>query len=150
MAYGSLSRATLLHDIGYLESGLQSSYESIVLGDELVGYARQFMREVPVDDYSLALDEIRAAGPGGNHLGTKYTRRHHREFWTPALLDHSVHDRWAAQGATTLGARVRTRLAELLAAPRPFTLSAEQDARLGALLDEALAAQGERVHARTE
>ena len=62
MAYGSLSRATLLHDVGYLESGLQSSYESIVLGDELVGYARQFMREVPVDDYSLALDEIRAAG----------------------------------------------------------------------------------------
>ena len=32
MAYGSLSRATLLHDVGYLESGLQSSYESIVLG----------------------------------------------------------------------------------------------------------------------
>ncbi len=62
MAYGSLSRATLLHDVGYLESGLQSSYESIVLGDELVGYARQFMREVPVDDYSLALDEIKAAG----------------------------------------------------------------------------------------
>ena len=111
MAYGSLSRATLLHDVGYLESGLQSSYESIVLGDELVGYARQFMREVPVDDYSLALDEIKAAGPGGNHLGTKYTRRHHREFWTPALLDHAVHDRWAAEGATTLGARVRERLA---------------------------------------
>ena len=65
MAYGSLSRATLLHDVGYLESGLQSSYESIVLGDELVGYARQFMRQVPVDDYSLALDEIKAAGPGG-------------------------------------------------------------------------------------
>jgi trimethylamine--corrinoid protein Co-methyltransferase len=145
MAYGSLSRATLLHDVGYLESGLQSSYESIVLGDELVGYARQFMREVPVDDYSLALDEIKAAGPGGNHLGTKYTRRHHREFWTPALLDHSVHDRWAAEGATTLGARVRLRLAALLAEERSFALTAEQDARLDALLDEAAADQGARV-----
>ncbi len=145
MAYGSLSRATLLHDVGYLESGLQSSYESIVLGDELVGYARQFMREVPVDDYSLALDEIKAAGPGGNHLATKYTRRHHREFWTPALLDHTVHDRWAAEGATTLGARVRERLAGLLAAGRPFALTAEQDARLDAILDEALADQGTRV-----
>jgi trimethylamine--corrinoid protein Co-methyltransferase len=142
MAYGSLSRATLLHDVGYLESGLQSSYESIVLGDELVGYARQFMRDVPVDDYALALDEIRAAGPGGNHLGTKYTRRHHREFWTPALLDHNVHDRWAAEGATSLGRRVRTRLAGLLGAERPFRLTADQDARLeqslaGALTDTA-------------
>jgi trimethylamine--corrinoid protein Co-methyltransferase len=121
---------------------LQSSYESIVLGDELVGYARQFMRDVPVDDYALALDEIRAAGPGGNHLGTKYTRRHHREFWTPALLDHNVHDRWAAEGATSLGRRVRTRLAGLLGAERPFRLTADQDARLeqslaGALTDTA-------------
>jgi trimethylamine---corrinoid protein Co-methyltransferase len=145
MAYGSLSRATLLHDVGYLESGLQSSYESIVLGDELVGYARQFMREVPVDDYSLALDEIRAAGPGGNHLGTKYTRRHHREFWTPALLDHTMHDRWAAEGATTLGRRVRDRVAALLAESREFTLAAEQNARLEAILAEALADQHARV-----
>jgi trimethylamine---corrinoid protein Co-methyltransferase len=145
MAYGSLSRATLLHDVGYLEAGLQSSYESIVLGDELVGYVRQFMREVPVDEYALALDEIRAAGPGGNFLGTKYTRRHHREYWMPALLDHNVHDRWAAEGSTSLGQRVRTRLAELLAAERPFRLTADQDARLEALLAEALADEGARV-----
>ena len=110
-----------------------------------MGYARQFMRQVPVDDYSLALDEIKAAGPGGNHLATKYTRRHHREFWTPSLLDHNVHDRWAAEGATTLGARVRAKLAGLLAAGRPFSLTAEQDARLDAILDEALADQGARV-----
>ena len=145
MAYGSLSRATLLHDVGYLESGLQSTYESIVLGDELVGYARQFMREVPVDEYALALDEIKAVGPGGNFLGTKYTRRHHREFWMPTLLDHNVHDRWAAEGATSLGARVRARLAELLAAERPFCLTADQDALLAGLLDEARGDQSARV-----
>jgi trimethylamine--corrinoid protein Co-methyltransferase len=103
------------------------------------------MREVPVDDYSLALDEIKAAGPGGSHLGTKYTRRHHREFWAPALLDHAVHDRWAAQGATTLGARVRERLAGLLAVERPFALTGEQDARLEALLVEALADRAAEV-----
>jgi trimethylamine--corrinoid protein Co-methyltransferase len=103
------------------------------------------MREVPVDDYSLALDEIKAAGPGGNHLGTRYTRRHHREFWTPALLDHAVHDRWVAEGATTLGSRVRERLAGIRAAGRPFSLTEEQDARLDALLAEALADQGARV-----
>ena len=96
---GALSRATLLHDVGYLEDGMQSSYESIVLGDELAGYARAFMREVPVDEYSLALDEIRAAGPGGNHLSTKYTRRHYREFWTSELFDDTGFERWTGEGA---------------------------------------------------
>ena len=42
---GELCRATLLHDVGYLESGLQSSYEPLVLGDELAGYARAFGRQ---------------------------------------------------------------------------------------------------------
>jgi trimethylamine--corrinoid protein Co-methyltransferase len=145
MAYGSLSRATLLHDVGYLESGLQSSYESIVFGDELAGYARQFMREVPVDDYALAMDEIRSAGPGGNHLGTKYTRKHHREFWTAELFDHVMHDRWAADGEKTLKQRVQAKVQRLLAAEKPFALTAEQDARLETILDETLRDQAARL-----
>ncbi len=145
MAYGSLSRATLLHDVGYLESGLQSSCESIVFGDELVGYARQFMRSVPVDDYALAVDEIEAAGPGGNFLASKYTRKHHREFWSGDLFDHAVHDRWAASGATTLGERVRAKTARLLGEPRGFALSSEQDKHLETLLSEALQDAGARV-----
>jgi trimethylamine--corrinoid protein Co-methyltransferase len=110
---GALSRATLLHDVGYLESGLQSSLDSIVLGDELVGYARAFMDGVRVDDETLALEEIEAVGPGGNHLARPYTRRHFREFWRPGLLDQSVHDRWQAGGALTLADRVRARVEEL-------------------------------------
>jgi len=137
-AYGSLSRATLLHDVGYLETGLLTSYESIVLGNELVGYARQFMREVPVDADSLALDEIKAAGPGGNHLASKYTRVHHREFWSADLFDHGMHDRWLAEGGLTLLDRVRKRVAELRASPRLFELTAEQDAALEGLVGEAL------------
>jgi hypothetical protein len=56
-----------------------------------------------------------------------------------------MHDRWAAEGATTLAERVRTRLAGLLAAERPFRLTADQDARLDALLAEAEADQEARV-----
>ncbi len=137
---GGLSRATLLHDVGYLEDGMQSSYESIVLGDELVGYARAFMREVALDDYALALDEIRATGPGGNHLGTKYTRRHYREFWTSELFDDAGYERWKADGATTLLDRVRARVARLREEPRAFELSAEQVAELDAIVAAARAA----------
>jgi trimethylamine--corrinoid protein Co-methyltransferase len=119
---GGLSGATLLHDVGYFESGLQSSLDSIVLGDELVGYVRAFMRGVPVDDDALALDEIEAVGPGGNHLARPYTRRHFRSFWRPRLLDQAAHDRWQAEGATTLAGRTRARVDELRRAPRAFSL----------------------------
>lgn len=131
---GGLSRGTLLHDVGYLESGLQSSHESIVLGAELVSWTRAFMKPVPVDDEALALAEIAAAGPGGNHLGSNYTRRHLRDFWHTRLLDHTVFDRWQAEGGLTLGERLHRHTRELVAAPRTFTLAAEAQASVNSIL----------------
>ena len=95
---GLLSRATLLHDVGYLEAGLQSSYESILLGNELSATRKAFMSELQVDDEALALDEIKAVGPGGNHLARPYTRPHFREIWQSDLLDTTRHERWEAEG----------------------------------------------------
>jgi trimethylamine--corrinoid protein Co-methyltransferase len=138
---GALSRGTLLHDLGYLESGMQTSYESIVLGDELAGFGKALLREFAVDDEALAVDEIIAVGPGGNHLARPYTRRHYREFWMPALLDKAPHDRWRSNGATSLKQRVQERVAELRTAPRPFSLDADAEHAL----EQLLASQGVRV-----
>lgn len=139
MACGSLSRATLLHDNGYLESGLRSSHESIVLANELVGFMRHFMRPLPVDDESLAVDEICEVGPGGNHLNRAMTRKKHRSFWRTDLLDHQVHDRWESAGAQTLRQRVLAKAAEIQAAPRSFELPDEVLAEYDAILAELLA-----------
>jgi trimethylamine---corrinoid protein Co-methyltransferase len=133
---GALSRATLLHDVGYLESGLQSSYESIVAGDHLISYARAFMGELGVDDEALALAEIDAVGPGGNHLSRPYTRTHFRQIWQSDLFDTTPHDRWQANGATSLLDRLRARVAELRSGPRAFELDADVKAGLDRILAE--------------
>jgi len=133
---GLLSRATLLHDVGYLEAGLQSSYESILLGNELIGYTKAFMSELKVDDEALALAEIKAIGPGGNHLARPYTRKHFRQIWQSDLLDTTPHDRWEAEGSKTLLDRLRARVAELRSEPRAFELSDEAKAGLDRVLAE--------------
>ena len=126
---GELCRATLLHDVGYLESGLQSSYEHLVLGDELVGYARAFGERLPVDDEALALDEIMLAGPGGHHLARPMTRRRYRDFRQSTLLDQSVYERWQADGATTLMQRVAQRTQTLLDPSDPLTFKLDRGVR---------------------
>lgn len=130
---GALSRATLLHDVGYLESGMQGALEGMVLGDELAGYARALLEEVPVDDDAIALGEIMAVGPGGDHLARRMTRDRHRGFWQADLTDQQTHERWRAAGATTLLERVRERLRELQATPAAFTIDADVRARLDGL-----------------
>jgi trimethylamine:corrinoid methyltransferase-like protein len=87
-----------------------------------VAYTHALLEDLQVDDETLALEEVEAAGPGGNHLGTKMTRRRFRDFWRPSLIDQSTHERWSAAGASTLLERVRARLAEIQAAGPAFTL----------------------------
>jgi trimethylamine--corrinoid protein Co-methyltransferase len=130
---GALSRATLLHDVGYLESGMQSALEGLVLGDEVVGYARALLGELSVDDEALALEEVEAVGPGGNHLGTKMTRQRFRGFWRASLVDQNTCDRWSAAGGTSLLERVRARLAEIRAAGPAFTIDDATLHRIDAL-----------------
>ena len=131
---GALSRATLLHDLGYMESGLGGSLESIVLGAELASFARSFLRELPLDEDALQLDEIITAGPGGNHLGRPYTRRHHRDFWQTRLFDHTAFERWHAGGSTSLRQRVAQQTANLMAQPPEHEVPAATRAELEMLI----------------
>jgi trimethylamine--corrinoid protein Co-methyltransferase len=131
---GGLSRATLLHDIGYMETGLRSSYEGLVLADELVRHVRSFMRELRVDAEALALDEIDAVGPGGNYLAQPATRRLCRTFWQPELFDHVVYDRWAAAGERDLTTQLSEKVKALLHEPREYALDESSAARVEAIL----------------
>jgi len=140
-----LSRATLLHDIGYLESGMQTGYEAVVFGAEMAHFARALLTEVSTGEEALALDEIMSVGPGGSHLGRAYTRNHYRDFWTTELLDKAAHDRWASSGATTLGERLRAKTRDLRNAERQFRLSDSVRVVLSEMVTEAVAHDTEAV-----
>jgi trimethylamine---corrinoid protein Co-methyltransferase len=114
------SGVTLLHDIGYVASGTGSSYETMVVTDELVGWVKAYLQGLTIDEESLAVAEIAAAGPGGTHLGRKYSRRHLRDFFRPRLISQDSHESWQAAGAASLLERAAERTRELLASERAY------------------------------
>jgi len=97
----ALSGANLIHDVGYIESGLTCSYEMIALGDEIISFVRRLMRGVDLSAEQLALDVIHALGPGGNYLGAEHTARHFREVWYPRMLDRNTYEAWEEEGQPT-------------------------------------------------
>lgn len=122
LTLAALTGGTLVHDVGYLESGLQSSHESIVLVDELIGYTRAYLAGAPLDDLEAGVAEIRAVGPSGDHLARRFTRAHFRELWQPSVIDQWVHDHWEAAGSKTLLDRLTGRARELREQPPLFVL----------------------------
>jgi trimethylamine--corrinoid protein Co-methyltransferase len=112
---GALSGANLIHDVGYLESGLTASFEAIVLTDELAGFVRRMTQGLGLANEQLALGEIAAVGPGGHFLDREHTARHFRqELWFPRLFDRRRFDAWKQDGALPLGARLKARVREIL------------------------------------
>ncbi|MBN1178178.1 MAG: trimethylamine methyltransferase family protein [Anaerolineae bacterium] len=132
-----LSGANLIHDVGYLESGLTGSFEMIVLVDELIAMANHLMQGIDVSDEMLMIEEIDRVGPGGHFLDTQETLARFRNFWYPGLLDRSIRETWLERGGTTLGERLNKRVKEIIKEHQPKPLEAEKKEKLQEILAQA-------------
>jgi trimethylamine--corrinoid protein Co-methyltransferase len=104
----------LIHDVGYMESGLTTSLELIVLTDELVAMTDHIMQGIPVSEETLMVGEIDQVGPGRNYLATKETVAHFREFWEPRFFDRSMLEKWQKNGSLTTGQRLNAKVKEII------------------------------------
>jgi trimethylamine--corrinoid protein Co-methyltransferase len=104
--------------MGYLDCAMTGSLEFLAFCDELVAWLRRYLRKLDISEETLALDLIHEIGPDGNFVEARHTLNHVREDWVPALMDRNNHQRWAANGATTLQQRANERVRKLLAGHR--------------------------------
>lgn len=105
-----LGGVDLVFDAGCVEGGLLFSPELLVISDELVGMTRAAVEPIEVSDETIALDVIRAVGPGEVFLGEDHTLEHFRELWTPHVLSWEGRKEWSDAGAKTLRAKARERV----------------------------------------
>lgn len=119
-----LSGINLIHDVGYLESGLTSSCDSIVLCNEIIGMVKRFIRGVEINDESLALDVINEVGPGGNFIATEHTLRlFKKEIWLPELLNRKNYDAWVNDGRKSLADVVNEKTRWILEHHKPTQIT---------------------------
>jgi trimethylamine--corrinoid protein Co-methyltransferase len=119
---GLLSGCNLLHDVGYLESGMTASCESILFGNEVVEYARRLLQKVDVTEETLAVETIKRVGHGGMFLMEPHTVAHLRDFWHSRLIDRGRHSQWVDNGRKTMLDRLQERVSELLSSHQAVPL----------------------------
>jgi len=118
-----LTGTHLAHDVGYLEGGLTTSPEMIVLTAEVIRMMRRFAEGVALDPEAMALDVIDEVGPGGDFITQKHTAKHFREHWQPKLFSRQRLDDWVGSGRPTLGKRLRDQTVALIESHRPQPLA---------------------------
>lgn len=119
IATAMLSRANLIHDVGYLEFGNISSLEMVTMANELVAMCRFFVEGIPVNEETLALaaiERVASGGPGSIFLTDDHTFEHFMEAqFLPKLLDRSRYDSWEQAGAQDLYRRCNVEARRILA-----------------------------------
>ncbi|MEJ2717680.1 MAG: trimethylamine methyltransferase family protein [Deltaproteobacteria bacterium] len=113
-----LSRANLIHDVGFLEYGSTSSLEMVTMANELVAMCRHFTSGIPVSEETLALetiDRVARGGPNSIFLMEDHTFEHFMQaMFLPVLLDRARYDIWEQKGAFDLYKRCNAEAKRIL------------------------------------
>jgi len=113
-----LSRANIIHDVGFLEYGNTSSLEMVTMANELIAMSRFFTEGITVNEDTLALEvteRVAGGGPGSIFLMDDHTFEHFMQAqFLPKLLDRSRYDSWEGAGATDLYQRCNAEARRIL------------------------------------
>ncbi len=119
-----LSGLNLIHDVGYMASGMACSLEQLVMGNEIVGMTKRFVEGITVTRETIARQIFEDVGPGGHFLAQKHTLDHFRqELWTSKLLNRQTIDAWKASGEPSMETRVKQEVRKISETHKPEPLS---------------------------
>jgi len=139
----TLNGGNLIHDVGYMESGLMGSLEMVVICDEIISWLKAFMQGLEINEDTLALDLIHQHALSGDFLGTEHTLHHVRESWGPRLVDRQNCEKWLESGGTSMRARARAKIDEILGPEPERILPPEVEQKIKEIAQRAVAAQTE-------
>jgi trimethylamine--corrinoid protein Co-methyltransferase len=132
-----LARATLVHDVGYIEYGSTSSMEALVIADEVIRETRFLISGLEINPTTLALDVIARVKPGGGFLSDIHTAKNFRTSqWIPKIIDRNRYDSWKAAGSKDMHTRANERAREIIAAHQVTPLPQNAETVIKEILGE--------------
>jgi trimethylamine--corrinoid protein Co-methyltransferase len=120
-----LHGANIVHDVGFMDAGLQGSMQLIAICNEILGFLRATTAGVVVDDETLALDVIEELGPTGSYLGHGHTVKHFKEPFYSKLIDKNPYSVWQKRGSLTMEQRASKMVDDALAKHKSESLPAD-------------------------
>jgi len=127
----------ILHAAGWLEGGLCTGYEKLVMDADRLGAYQVMLGGLPMDDNALARDAYAEVEPAGHFLGCSHTMANYETAYYEALLSDSNNvEQWEEDGSKDMERRAYERWNQLLRdCPAP-TLDQAKDEALCAYIEQ--------------
>jgi trimethylamine--corrinoid protein Co-methyltransferase len=105
----------VLHAAGWLEGGLATGYEKLVLDADRLGAYEVALRGISTGGDALGADAYADVEPGGHFLGSAHTLAHYTTaFYEAKLSDSNSVEQWEEQGSKDAASRAYDRWNQML------------------------------------
>lgn len=123
-----------------LDTDLVVDYPDLVFCNDCMAFIRHALRDLVVDDDTLALECIGEIGPGGNFLGHQHTfQKFRKELWHSNLFDHNNWEQWEQKGKKDIRAAAMDKVRAMLETSAEPMLSADVEAAIDDIAKKATA-----------
>lgn len=127
-----------LSGVGSLLNGLSTSYEQVVIDNEILGFLYYASRELDVSDQTLAVEVINDVMNGANFLDHPHSFQYIRSAevfdFASGLGNTRSYEEWVGRGMKTVQDEARDRVRQALATCEVEPLTAEQDRALAEIV----------------
>ena len=125
----------VLHAAGWLEGGLASSYEKLIMDADQLAMHQVMAAGYDLSENGQALSAVREVGPGSHYLGCQHTQDNFETaFWRSAVADNNSFEQWQSDGAKDIVVRANERWKAMLASYEAPPLDPAIDEALNAFI----------------
>jgi len=115
-----------------------ASLAQLVLDNEMISYVRSTLREIEVNEETLAFEAIKRVGIGGHFLADEHTLRNFRkELWFPKVYNRDSWDIWAGKGKRSALDCAAASAEKILEEHQPQPLPQEIEKEINGVVEEA-------------
>jgi trimethylamine--corrinoid protein Co-methyltransferase len=106
----------VLHSAGWLEGGLCTGYEKLIIDADRLGAYQVMLQGMATDDNALGRDAYGDVEPGGHFLGSAHTMANYQTaFYDAVMSDSESCEQWEERGSKDTARRAFERWNQLLA-----------------------------------
>ncbi|MGI9319240.1 MAG: trimethylamine methyltransferase family protein [bacterium] len=90
----------VLHAAGWLEGGLASSYEKLIMDADQLGMMQVMANGIDISENGQAMNAVREVGPGAHFLGCEHTQNNFMSaFYRSNIADNNSFEQWESEGS---------------------------------------------------
>jgi trimethylamine--corrinoid protein Co-methyltransferase len=133
-----LAGANLIYGLGMLDNGMTFSFPQLIIDNEFAKMIKQVCMGIPVNDETLAVDEIHEVGPAGEFLTRDDTAMLFKELRSiPKFIDRNPRSSWEEAGCPDILKRAEEEARHILENYKPDPLPKTTREEIRTIVDEA-------------